>query len=553
MIFLQAFKKARLLFFTVKHLKPVQFYGRLFRRLFRVRPELLPAPGLANQCTDWVEGARRSVRMHAADKVVFLNHSVDIKEHSCWNDPSQSKLWLYNLHYFDDLNAHNAAERIDWHRQLIQRWIEENPPGFGNGWEPYPTSLRIINWTKWALNGNILQPEWLHSLAVQTRWLRKHLEWHLLGNHLFVNAKALIIAGLFFEGPEADRWFNKGMDIIVRELPEQVLADGGHFERSTMYHALALEDLLDLINITTVHSSIPERWQSFISTWPAIAARMWAWLAGMCHPDGEIAFFNDAALDIAPSPQELKKFADKLGLTTTVAPHNGLTHLVESGYVRLQGDKAVAILDVAPVGPDYLLGHAHADTLSFELSLQGQRLVVNSGTSVYGSNAERHRQRGTAAHSTVEIDAENSSEVWAGFRVARRAYPFGLKIEENADFISVRCAHDGYRRLPGKPIHRRSWQMTDKYLRVSDNIEGLFHKGIARFHFHPDVQALFGDSPENGTLRQGGKQIASWRVVKGKARLVPGTYHPGFGRSVANQCLEVTLSKSSSEVEFFWD
>jgi uncharacterized heparinase superfamily protein len=35
------------------------------------------------------------------------------------------------------------------------------------------------------------------------------------------------------------------------ELPEQVLADGGNFERSPMYHAIFLEDVLDLINAAT--------------------------------------------------------------------------------------------------------------------------------------------------------------------------------------------------------------------------------------------------------------------------------------------------------------
>ena len=79
------------------------------------------------------------------------------------------------------------------------------------------------------------------------------------------------------------------------------------------------------------------------------------------------------------------------------------------------------VCDVAPIGPDHLPAHAHADTLSFELSFKGRRVFVNSGTSEYGLSAERQRQRGTAAHNTLVLDEENSSEVWAGFRVARRA------------------------------------------------------------------------------------------------------------------------------------
>ena len=113
--------------------------------------------------------------------------------------------------------------------------------------------LRIVNWIKWFLAA---QPDQVlpsrpgsHSLAVQTRWLRSRLEWHLLGNHLFANAKALVFAGLYFDGAEAQAWLVRGCAILARELPEQILADGGQFERSPMYHALALEDLLDLLNL----------------------------------------------------------------------------------------------------------------------------------------------------------------------------------------------------------------------------------------------------------------------------------------------------------------
>ena len=89
-----------------------------------------------------------------------------------------------------------------------------------------------------------------------------------------------------------------------------------------------------------------------------------------------------------------------------------------------------ASADVGEIGPDYRPGHAHADTLCFELSVFGQRLVVNSGTSEYGLGAERLRQRGTAAHSTVQIDGADSSEVWSGFRVARRARPLCRTLDE---------------------------------------------------------------------------------------------------------------------------
>ena len=163
------------------------------------------------------------------------------------NDTAKPKLWLYNLHYFDGLAASADDEHRALQRRLVARWIAENPPGHGNGWEPYPISLRLVNWIKWSLSGEALDRAWLASLAVQARWLARHIEWHLLGNHLLANAKALLFAGLFFDGPEAWRWFEQGLSIYEREIPRQILADGGHFELSPMYHAIILEDFLDVL------------------------------------------------------------------------------------------------------------------------------------------------------------------------------------------------------------------------------------------------------------------------------------------------------------------
>ena len=130
---------------------------------------------------------------------------------------------------------------------IIQQWIDQNPPVAGNGWEPYPTSLRIVNWIKWALSGNKLSSEANQSLATQVRHLCGNIEYHLLGNHLFVNAKALVYAGLYFDGEEAQGWYRRGIEILIEQIPEQFLSDGAHFELSTTYHALLTEDLLDIL------------------------------------------------------------------------------------------------------------------------------------------------------------------------------------------------------------------------------------------------------------------------------------------------------------------
>ena len=99
-------------------------------------------------------------------------------------------------------------------------------------------------------------------------------------------------------------------------------------------------------------------------------------------------------------------------------------------------------------------------------------MIVNGGTSTYDRSPQRHLKRSTRSHSTVEINGENSSEVWDGFRVARRARPFGIHVARDEEFVRITAADDGYRRLPERAVHKRSWIFVDQNLTVTDEIMG---------------------------------------------------------------------------------
>lgn len=540
-----------LYFHTLRYLKASQLFWRIRYRLTRPCVDLLPAPKLRFGSGGWCLPSRREPSMRGAAEFCFLAQSHLIAVASDWDRPEWDKLWRYNLHYFDDLNARDASMRTVWHRALIGRWINENPPGHGTGWEPYPISIRVVNWIKWVLAGNALEPDGLDSLATQVRWLVQRLEYHLLGNHLFVNAKALIFAGLFFEGEEANGWLKTGLEILDRELHEQVLPDGGQFERSPMYHALALEDLLDIINVTKVFSgSMPDELRV---AWRDAADRMLHWLGTMCHPDGEIVLFNDAAFGVAPTLAELEAYASRLDFTT--AFHFGqLVVLKDSGYVRVELGPMVAFLDIAPIGPDYLPGHAHADTLTFELSLFGQRMFVDSGTDRYGNGFERLRQRSTAAHNTVVVNGQDSSEVWDGFRVARRAYPSQPVIEQIDGKIVITSSHDGYKRLPGKNVHQRRWILTPDALCIQDRVSGSLEQAQARFYLHPSVRVEAHDALTGKlTLRlTQGQAVQVEMVGADSVEIESATWHPAFGTIVPNLCISVKLNSNELMTRIAW-
>lgn len=546
--------KLALYYHTLRYLKPSQVYWRVWYRLVRSHVDASERLDLRESFGHWELPARRRQSLLDSDTFSFLNKSGHLSELG-WDGPQRDKLWRYNQHYFDDLNAVDSDARTDWHHILVERWVKENTAGQGTGWDPYPTSLRIVNWVKWRLAGYSFHDECLESLESQTRWLSKRLEWHILGNHLFANAKALLFAGLLFEGSEAQKWLDIGLDIIASELHEQVLPDGGNFERSPMYHAIFLEDLLDLINLASAYPMVVGREQ--VDQWRAMAIKMLGWLEAMCHPDGEIAFFNDAAIGIAPSPAEIKRYACRLGISADQLDKSSGTPTVrrfaDSGYIRLDTLNAIVFIDVAPIGPDYLPGHAHADTLSFELSLFGERLFVNGGTSQYGSGPVRLYERGTKAHNTVTINGKNSSEVWSGFRVARRAYPRDLVLEQSEKSVFVSCAHNGYMRLSGQPVHKRSWQLTLGKLVVRDRVEGDFQTAVGYLHFHPDIKVTAIDRRSYLLRLPGSGQEVQLFVLNGAARIEQGFYAPEFGIRLKSQCLAVRFETNNDiAVEISW-
>jgi uncharacterized heparinase superfamily protein len=466
----------------------------------------------------------------------FLNRDATVVDAADWNSSAQAKLWVYNLHYFDWLREEAAPRRAADDAAWLDRWIADNPAGHGAGWEPYPLSLRIVNWIVWLLTIGAADRERLNSLAVQVRHLAGSIEYHLLGNHLFANAKALVFAGTFFDGPEADHWRLTGLDLLGRELHEQILADGGHFELSPMYHALILEDVLDLLGLGAAYPDVLARSIGSLGL-HEVASRMIRWLSHVLHPDGQIPYFNDAAFGIAASPAQLFAYAASRGLSLP-SPERGIL-LQPSGYAVLSSPPLHLIFDCGRVGPDYLPGHAHADTLSFELSVGGDRVVTNSGTSSYAPGPDREWERSTRAHATVEIDGVNSAETWASFRVGRRPNvgPVERGKDDGADWIE--CQHDGYRHLAGAPIHRRRVAVSAENVHVTDWIEGAGRHGVAGFlPLHPAVHVAADSGGGYRLTTPEGQRIETMIDGPVQSEIRAGRFAPAFGVTIERPVIE---------------
>ncbi len=528
------FKKTIRLYYTVKYLKLKQIFWRIINFLPRFISELnvYPKINFDQQSNDFIQ--RKSI---TSDFIhfTFLNETYNLSEIG-WDNTNISKLWRYNLHYFDYLLQDKNVSNIQIKSQidLIENWINNNAFGKGTAWEPYPTSVRIINWIKWHKLCRGLSEKAKLSLWNQTRWLAARPEYHLLGNHLFINAKALFFSAALFQLNNNNKIYKRALSILNKELDEQFLGDGAHFELSPMYHSLAMEDLLDLLSIT---NNLP-------STFPKEKIRIkflkgMDWLKTMIYNNEELSHFNDCANGIAPKYSELKIYANHLGLDLSIQENNNLYYHTDSGFVVFEDNDSHLIADVAKIGASYLPGHAHADTLSFELAIFGQRIIVNSGTSVYGISSERLRQRSTAAHSTIEIDGLNSSEVWSGFRVARRAIPFNIEISPHVlqkNNASFNASHDGYKRLKNNPIHKRTWIFNKDEWFIEDEISGNNNDVISRYYLHPDLHIK--DMINGYVVSNKNRTLASITFSnESNIELIDSTYHDEFGVTRLNKCI----------------
>jgi hypothetical protein len=510
---------------TVKHLKTKQAFHQVLRRIRPVnrisKKELVvrnEKQGYDLHFTEFI----KKIRCLTGDKTFrFLNIE---DEFPGWNDLRNGMLWNYNLNYMDYILQDNISfqEGLKWIDKFIQDVSQVK-----YGMEPYPLSLRGINWIKFlSANRSHIPGSQLGlidgSLYAQYRILAAGPEYHIMGNHLLKNGLSLLFGAFYFHDKQL---YLKAKIILERELDEQVLEDGAHFELSPMYHQVILEYLLDCINLTGNNNNVfPDQDRLFLKM-RSKAEKMIGWLSEMTLPDGNIPLFNDSAEGIAPVTEQLVKYASRLGI------EGSLTLLSDSGYRCFRGINYCCIADAGMIGPGYIPGHGHADTFTFVLSIGSQQHIVDTGISTYEKNGSRQRERGTDSHNTVFLNGLNSSDVWNGFRVGRRA---SVKIIRD-DECELVAEHDGYRAIGA--THRRRFVFRDYSITVEDTIPDG-QPGRLNLHFHPEVKiSLEGTILKAGLLRIHLKGFE-------RSSLASFSYHPQFNISIPSIRFEGSFTGS---------
>lgn len=477
----------------------------------------------------------------------FLGRTVNMGKSVQWAPQGVSDEWLMHFHSFgwlSDLRAIHDPQSKTIARDLVADWIDTCGAFHLLRWQPYVLSTRLVAWlthSSWLLDGadGGWREKFMHSLTRQANHLPKVIAWDVGGHSLIRNLKAQIFASLCL--PSRQSAYLEAEDLLKQQLKIQILPDGMHHERSPYYHMQVLQDLLD------IHAMIIKAGQTPAPSIDETIDRMSVALAFFRHPDGGLGLFNDGGIG---NVDLLDDIQERCGLAETVP-----AELPYAGYVRLDNGPTVLLFDGGICAPLEGTRHAHADTLSFEMSYGEQRVFVNSGTlGVDGVMPLRHVLRGTAAHNTISLNHQDSAEVWGDGYLGRRPKKVTCTVREEAGMgIGLEASHDGYRHLHAKHTRRLFLNTDGTDLRCEDVVETRKKEWAvqAHFHLHPDVKyKLISNAEAELTLPDG--TILSFRIKGGQLFDAEAEYCPEYGQPVAGRKLLVRGAWHNKKCTLNW-
>jgi len=517
---------------TLRYLKPRQALaqlGYMIRGLRRPRAWQGGVPTLAIRGVRTAyPSAPRHARLEAGRTLSLLNQTLDVQGGIDWSHRGGGPLFAYHLHQHDYLQpgALQAPDEARARAEIMLDWVRRHDRGAG--WDPHPISLRAFTWARLFTTAGALDVdaagavELLRSFAEQIDALDRNIEVRLQANHLLSNLMAVVLGGLLLDCDEAEGWRDR-TGWLEAELARQVHADGAHEERSPMYHALLLENVLDLLNVLSGSRAAIR--SSLLDVLEETASRMLGALDVWTHRDGEIALFADSAFGVAQTPAELHRYARALGLESHPFVRAGV--LEDGGYVRLDAGAWTCITSVAGPSPPHQPGHAHCDALACEIALGTERLVTDTGVYEYVPGERRQLARATRSHATLEIAGVDQAEIWAAHRIGGRPKVSLREVDPGVRF-EASCAGWATRGL----VHVRRCEASALGLTITDRVESTAGGAAVRacWPIAPevgvDLDAATGrvvlDLPSGVRVRVELPVELEWRVER-------GLYFPEFG------------------------
>ncbi len=484
--------------------------------------------------TDRVHGKR------APQKPWFKVHYLDFAE------VGDSKVtWELNRH--QHLVTLAKAFRITGEQRFANElfcqwkdWHAQNPYPMGINWaSSLEVAFRSLAWL-WvyylmggpAAMSEEFQHELFRGLALSGRHIECHLSTYFSPNtHLLGEGAALFFLGtLCPQVKHAERWQQRGWEILQQAADRQVRHDGLHFEQSIYYHVYALDFFIHAAVLASKNEiPIPDRFNRTIERMCEALC-----ILGCSGPVprlgdddggrlfdaernqqthlldplavGAVVFGRGDFKSVAAGPrEELLWLLGESGLNEfqqlpRVPCSNGSTAFETGGLYILVSDGLGGrlIVDAGPQGAD-TAGHGHADALSITASIGGHPLLIDPGTFEYVgiTPCERNRFRGTRAHNTLVVDGLDQAEPKGPFSWVHVPNIQQEKWINGETFDLFVGSHDGYTRLPDPVVHRRSvFSLKSKFWLVRDQALGKAkHQLDLYWHVDPKLMPIDQSQP----------------------------------------------------------
>lgn len=446
---------------TIRHMKMIQVVWRLVLKFNRLKLFLFPQKILYKSFhipkLILINNNHNSINCKLFDMTIKLDE-IDWKK-------NRDKLINYHLHYFDFLN--NCNNQIG--EQAIKKWIVNNSPSVNNdGWEPYPLSLRIVNWIFFfSRHGRKPDKEIIKSLYLQGQWLFKQRELHLQANHLLKNIVSLLFWGYCFDNKKIIKWSLKN---LYRQLQEQFTKSGLHYEFSSTYHAISVIDILDSYNL--IQSENVKIDKKLIIEIENVLKNGVKWVEKLSDEYGYLPI-GDVNYEGCPNADQIKLYAQKLGVIK-----NEMMDIEFPTFPFLKNGHFKIMLVNSSFSPNYNSAHSHQDKLSILLWYKDKPIFTDTGNYSYKFSSERLYSRDVEAHNTIQIDQFHQAELWDVFRVGYRGEIEKGKIG-NKEIYST-FIHKKYR-------HQRRIKNVGRKIIIVDIIIAQGHHSFKQFfHIHPD-------------------------------------------------------------------
>ena len=420
--------------------------------------------------SDW-EKAKYSLDLDTkfTDNIGDIRYTWEINRHQFFPYLALLYIQTNEERYFSLLESH------------FYDWIKMNPFLKGINWmSSMEISIRSYQWliVYYILkdkNKDKFRENIIKSIIFSNKYLSKNLsKYSSANNHLILEAFVMSIVGYSVQDSYKQNWFIDGYNILKYEMIEQNYKDGINKEHALHYQAFVTDAMLQYnfilkkINKQPICETIIKNSLIFIGS---MKSNMLNFDYGDSDDAKIISFglekknYYQYLLELGSmyykekfikfnklSPEvEFISGKNKLGYLSYLE-YDKVKLYKDGGYLVVNNEDSVLLMDVAELGFGKIAAHGHADALSLIYYKNNSPIIIDSGTYIYNIDTKnRDYFRSTEAHNTLSYNGLNQSEIKGPFLWGKKAKVIIEDYMIDEDKVIIKASHNGYSPL----IHKR--------------------------------------------------------------------------------------------------